>query len=271
MKAELMEQIDSIPMLPETVQKVEAVYNNPDSDMSEMADAIKQDPVVTAYILRTANSPMYGLSRTVTDVAQAVSLLGKDVVRAFTIASAANTCMTIDLSPYRITQADYFAHSQMQNALVSRWVSKVDSSMLGNLSLASLLLELGKVVISRYSIEFGKTDVLQNALSRNGTTVAEAEIEVCGSKSEDVTATLFFRWHFSADLVHLIRFADEPEDASDDEIREMAKFLKVAKEAITIDGKITDATLKNARVLIEEYGMNQDHFDSAVEKVMMAA
>jgi hypothetical protein len=30
-----------------------------------MADAIKNDPIITAYILKTANSPMYGLSRTV--------------------------------------------------------------------------------------------------------------------------------------------------------------------------------------------------------------
>ena len=89
MKPELMEQIEHVPMLPETVQKVEAVFNNPDKGISDMADAIKDDPIITAYILKTANSPMYGLSRTVTDVAHAISLLGKETVRTFTIASAA--------------------------------------------------------------------------------------------------------------------------------------------------------------------------------------
>jgi HD-like signal output (HDOD) protein len=265
-----MEQIEHVLMLPETVQKVEAVYNDPNSGVAEMANAVKEDPIITAYILKTANSPMYGLSRTVTDVAQAISLLGKDTVRTFTIASAANTCMDIDLSPYGMTQSNYLARAQLQNALVSRWVSKVDRSLLGHLSLASFLLELGKIVISRYLIESHQGALLSDSLAK-GDTTKKAEIGACGSKSEDVTATLFYRWNFDPDLVHLIRYANEPEDASDPETQEMAKFLKVAKEAITLEGTMTDATLKNARELIEEYGMNQNIFDETVEKILSVA
>lgn len=270
MRAELMEQIEHVPMLPETVQKVEAVFNDPNSGVVEMADAIKDDPIITAYILKTANSPMYGLSRTVTDVSHAISLLGKETVRTFTIASAANSCMDIDLSPYGMTQESYLARSQLQNALVSRWVSKVDRSLLKHLSLASFLLELGKIVISRYLIESKQGSLLSDALL-NGKSTKQAEIAACGSKSEDVTATLFYRWNFDPDLVHLIRFANEPEDASDPETQEMAKFLKVAKEAITLEGTITDATLQNARELIEEYEMDQNLFDETVDKILSAA
>lgn len=270
MRIELMEQIEHVPMLPETVQKVEMVFNNPNSTMNDMADAIKADPIITAYILKTANSPLYGLSRTVTDVAHAISLLGKEAVRTFTIASAANSCMEIDLTPYGMTKESYLARAQLQNALVSQWISKVDRSLLGHLSLASFLLELGKVVISRYLIETNQGILLTSNLAK-GISIKQAEIVACGSKSEDVTATLFFRWNFDPNLVHLIRFANEPEDASDTETQEMAKFLKVAKEAITLDGKITEASLKYAHELIEEYGMNQNLFDEAVEKILTAA
>jgi HD-like signal output (HDOD) protein len=169
-----------------------------------------------------------------------------------------------------MTKETYLARSQLQNALVSRWVSKVDRSLLGHLSLASFLLELGKVVISRYLIESKQTALLSDSL-KEGSSIKQSEIAACGSKSEDVTATLFFRWNFDPDLVHLIRFANEPEDASDPETQEMAKFLKVAKEAINLDGTITDVTLKNARELIEEYGMNQNLFDEAVDKIRSAA
>ncbi|MBV5320456.1 MAG: hypothetical protein JZU62_02115 [Sulfuricurvum sp.] len=57
--------------------------------------------------------------------------------------------MELDLSPYWMSKESYLERSQLQNAFVSRWVSKVDRSLLGHLSLASFLLELGKVVISR--------------------------------------------------------------------------------------------------------------------------
>lgn len=269
MRIELMEQIENVPMLPETVQKVERVFNDLNATVSDMADAIKNDPIITAYILKTANSPMYGLSRTVNDITTAISLLGREAVRTFTIASAANSSMEIDLSPYGMNKETYLARSQLQNALVSRWVSKIDRSILGHLSLASFLLELGKVVISRYLIQSNQSELLSENLEK-GISVKQAEIVACGSKSEDVTATLFFRWNFDPDLVHLIRFANEPEDASDAETQEMAKYLKVAKEAIGLDGKITDETLKTAHELIKEYGMNQNLFDEAIEKVLAA-
>lgn len=265
-----METIEQVPMLPETVQKVERVYNDPNAGIVEMAAAIKDDPILTAYILKTANSPLYGLSRTVTDVSHAISLLGKEAVRTFTIASAANNCMSVDLSPYGMNMDTYMRRAQLQNALVSRWVAKVDRSMLGNLSLASFLLELGKVVISRYLIDSKQVDLLKENLSK-GASVEESEIAACGSKSEDVTATLFWRWNFDPNLVHLIRFANEPEDASDVETQEMAKFLKVAKEAINLEGNITDQTLKNAHELLTDYGLSSNPFDEAVEKIHSVA
>ena len=118
-------------------------------------------------------------------------------------------------------------------------------------------------------IQSNQSELLSENLEK-GISVKQAEIVACGSKSEDVTATLFFRWNFDPDLVHLIRFANEPEDASDMETQEMAKYLKVAKEAIGLDGKITDETLKTAHELIKEYGMNQNLFDEAIEKVLAA-
>ena len=75
-------------------------------------------------------------------------------------------------------------------------VSKVDRSMLGHLSLASFLLELGKVVISRYLIESKQTAVLSENLQK-GTTVKQAEIAACGSKSEDVTVITSYSIHYT--------------------------------------------------------------------------
>ena len=76
----LLENINAIPPLPESVQEVERVYNNPDSTLEDMQQAIEKDPLLTASILRIVNSPMYGVSRTITNVLQAISLLGKGTV-----------------------------------------------------------------------------------------------------------------------------------------------------------------------------------------------
>ena len=270
MKQELLSLVEQIHMLPETVRKIEEIFHDPASDMMAMADAIKQDPLISSYILKTANSPLYGMSRTITDVSHAVSLLGREMVRTFAIASAANNAMPIDLTPYGITTNHYLRKAQLQNALVSRWVSKVDRKHLSYLSLASFLLELGKVVISQYLITTNQSNNLAETLKK-GVKLENAEIEACGSKAEDVTATIFNRWNFDPDLVHLIRFANEPEDASDPEIQEMAKFLKVAKEAISIYGDITDETLHEAQILLEEYQLDPEPFNEVIEKLRATA
>jgi HD-like signal output (HDOD) protein len=44
---------------------------------------------------------MYGIKSTISDIRQAISLLGKDVVRTFAIVSVVNSTFEIDLSPYK--------------------------------------------------------------------------------------------------------------------------------------------------------------------------
>ena len=76
MKPELIELIEKIPMLPESIQKIETVYQNPNAAAMDMVKAIQSDPLLIARILKLANSPLYGLSRSVTDISHAISLLG---------------------------------------------------------------------------------------------------------------------------------------------------------------------------------------------------
>jgi len=270
MKPELLQMIEQVPMLPDTVQKIELAYSNPDGTIKDMADAIKGDPLITAFILKTANSPMYGLSRSVTDIEHAVSLLGKDTVRTFAIAASANSCFEFDLSPYGMSVDTYMKRAQIQNALVTRWVGKVDKDKLKYLSLASFLLELGKVIISKYLITYKQASLLSEAI-KSADTIQQAEIEAVGAKSEDITASLFFKWHFDPELVHLVRFANEPMEAYDEETQAMAKFLKVAKESVDLSGSITENSLAKAKALLEEYELEHDVFESVINSLQEAA
>lgn len=269
MKPELLERIEQIPMLPETVQKVEAVFQNPHATTHDMVKAIQSDPLLIARILKLANSPLYGLSRSVTDIAHAIALLGRDMVRTFVIASAANETIAIDLTPYGLTPDDYLNRAQLQNALASRWASKIDRQSLPYVSLGSYLLELGRVVISRYLLDTKQSEGFASAI-HNGKGLKEMEVEYCGAKSEDVTATIFNHWKFQPDLIYVIRYANEPEDAADEELRTASKILKVCKEAVSSNGTFTDVSLAAARETLNELEMELAPFDEAVAKIQEA-
>jgi HD-like signal output (HDOD) protein len=270
MKPELIELIEKIPMLPETIQKIEAVFQNPNAAANDMVKAIQSDPLLIARILKLANSPLYGLSRSVTDISHAISLLGRDLVRTFAIAGAANDAMPLDLSPYGVTKDEYLDRAQLQHALAVGLAMKLSRSSLPHVSLGAYLLELGHVAISRYLIESKQTVAFQEALQSN-TCITKIELETCGAKSEDVTATIFNHWKFQPDLIYIIRHANEPEDASDEVLQIASKILKIAKESISMSGKLTDESIQIGRDLMDEYGLAANVYDEVIEKLRSAA
>jgi len=266
MKKELIERIEHIPMLPESIGAIERVYADTESSVADMAAAIESDPTMVANILKLANSPLYGLSREVSTIQQAVSLLGKDTVRNFAIHIAATSTVPIDVSPYGISAAQYGRRIELVSALLSRWLAKVDRSLLGSVGLAAFLSDIGEVVISHYLKESGESETFSAILKERG--VDEAERRTCGSRSSDVAATLFHRWHFSSDLVHLVRFAAAPEDAADEETKKGARYLHVAKVLVAPNGEITDERIKEAYALLEEYGFQEAPFEEALNAIL---
>ncbi|BBG64807.1 hypothetical protein NNO_0105 [Hydrogenimonas sp.] len=266
MRKELVEQIEHIPMLPESIGAIERVYSDKESSVADMAKAIEGDPTMAANILKLANSPLYGLSRKVADIQQAVSLLGKDAVRNFAIHLAATSTVPVDVSPYGVSAAEYSRRLELASAFLNRWLARTDRSLLGSVGLAAFLSDIGQVVISHYLAQSGQSGRFSEIVKERG--IRQAELEVCGSRNEDVAATLFHKWHFSADLVHLVRFATSPDDAADEETARGARYLNVAKSLVSPDGKIGDENIKRAYELVEEYGMAEKPFEDALNAVL---
>ncbi len=270
MNNEIIKLLGKVPELPKATLHIESVYKNPESSIADLADAIVQCPITTAFIMKIANSPYYGFARSVTDISHAVSLFGKDTVRSFAIASATNNIILADLSPYGISTSTYSKRARIQNALVTRWVSKIDRGLLRCLSLASFLLELGMIVISEFVIMNRKIVAFKEAL-RSEPTLREAEIKICGISHEKVTAMMFEKWGFEKELVELLNNSIKPETAPNSEIARMSKYLQIAKTAITLDASITKETLEEAYKLLDSHELAREPFDDAVSAMLQVA
>ena len=62
--------------LPTVTVRVLELTRNPQVDAHALKDCIENDPALTVKILRVVNSSLFGLSRTVSDLSQALALLG---------------------------------------------------------------------------------------------------------------------------------------------------------------------------------------------------
>lgn len=263
----LLDQIDNIPPLPESVQAVESVYQDLDSTFEDMQKVIEKDPFLTADILRIVNSPMYGMKRKITRVGQAIALLGKDAIRTFVLNTVVNTSFEIDLSPYNITKEQFSLACEKQLALVLNWM-RSKPEYIAVLAPAAFLVDLGRVLISKSILEEHKESIIQKALD-DGQSIVAAEKLASGVDVTDITARLFHHWHLDEQINYIIRCSDNPDETSDDE-KEMAAILRAVRKTVLFNGMINEESIANAKTVIAEYNLDLQGYEKALEKVISA-
>ncbi len=263
MTEEILKKIKQLPPLPESAMQIEAVYQNPDSSFNDMVKILEKDPLLTADILKAANSPLYGFSREINAISQAVGLFGMGTVRGFALASIVKKSFNLDLSAYGISNDMFSALSKKQHGLMTAWCLRKENKLLGVLSPAAFLVEIGKVLIAQQIITDGKEEAFRDALV-NLQDVEAAEREIVGADTPEVSATIFAQWKFEEGLVDVIRNCQNPQNAEEEDKRP-AKILHVVRVAVPINGTLTDASIEAAKVLIKKYGLDMESFDTAIE------
>lgn len=266
MTEEILKKIKQLPPLPESAMQIEAVYQNPDSTFNDMVKILETDPLLTADILKAANSPLYGFSREINAISQAVGLFGMGTVRGFALASIVKKSFALDLSPYGITDDMFSMLSKKQHALVTAWCLRKENKLMGVLSPAAFLVEIGKVLIAQQIIADNKQEAFRDAL-KELQDVEEAEKEVVGVDTPEVSASIFSQWKFEANLIDVIGHCEDPDKAENEETKRAAQILHVVRITVPINGVVTDASIATAKELIEQYGLDLESFEKALENL----
>lgn len=267
MTEEILKKIKQLPPLPESAMQIEAVYQNPDSSFNDMVKILEKDPLLTADILKAANSPLYGFSREINAISQAVGLFGMGTVRGFALASIVKKSFTLDLSAYGIDNDMFSMLSKKQHGLVTSWCIKKENKLLGILSPAAFLVEIGKVLIAQQIMADGKTAEFGELMKSLGN-VEAAEREVVGSDTPEVSSSIFAQWKFEEGLVEVIKNAQEPLKAPE-EYQRAASILHVVRTAVLINGLITDESVAAAKELVSKYALDMPSFETAIENARL--
>lgn len=84
----LLKQPNALPSAPKVVRKLMETFEQDEVDLMRAASLIEDDPVLTAKLLKMANSAFFGLHRSVTSARDAISVMGLIKVRALVIGAA---------------------------------------------------------------------------------------------------------------------------------------------------------------------------------------
>lgn len=244
MKISIIESIKSLPPLSTTIIEINRIYADESATIKDMAEAIEQDPMIVANILKIANSPLYGFGREIKSVMQAVTLFGMSLTRSIAVGNSIRKLLNVDMQPYCIT-SDEFAHiSSLQAALILNWYKKIDKHKAEELYLAALLQEMGKILIASQVIQEDEAVSFASEIETSYN-IALVEKTYVESTSAEVTAMIFEHWGFDTHFISMIRYSDDPSLAPDD-IKEYATALNIVKTAISVNKPFSEISLNIA-------------------------
>lgn len=254
-------EIKSLPPLPASIVKIQELCMSSDTDIDELARVIEADPMLSANILKSVNSPLYGMSKEISSIPQAVMLFGISMIRGFAAANAIKKTVPVDLNPYGKTIDDLGRISTLQATLVREWYRNVDKSMLPLLQSAAFLMELGKLVASIKLIGSGSAERFKEALAQ-GKAIGEAERDLLGMSSYEIAAMMFEHWNFESALTEALKAISDPSSSN-----RYAQVLRVVSEAVDFRDALGTEGIRKAVETIEALGLNRSAFEDAVQTI----
>jgi len=80
-----------LPTIPAVVQKLIVALRDPDVDTRKIGEALAQDPVLSAKVLRLANSSFFGGQRSMASIDAAIALIGIQALNRLIVASGVSS------------------------------------------------------------------------------------------------------------------------------------------------------------------------------------
>jgi len=208
----LIARLKSIPTLPAVALRVLEITANTKSSANDLMEIISPDVSLTAKILKIANSPFYGLTREVSSLQHAVTILGFKEIRNLVISTVAFDSFKNLEHDGKFDINKFWEHS-FYCALAAKAIA-VDLEIESNeLFVAGLVHDIGKLAMYvTFPSEFMMQLEIMNPLKIKYTSF-ETEKEVFGMTHDEVGMKLLKKWMFPENLLTAVGYHHRPQDA----------------------------------------------------------
>jgi HD-like signal output (HDOD) protein len=250
--------ITNLPTLPQVAVRLMRIVNDPVTSSSDVAAIVGQDMSLTAKVLRLANSAFYGIPRTITNLNNAVVILGLRVINTMVLSLTVFDMFPQDKHHALFDRAAFWKHS-LGCGLISKFLAqRMKKFVLFDAEeafCAGLLHDVGKVVMEQYlHDDFRKALVLAR---EKKVAFCDAEKQSLGYTHTDVAAWLTGGWELPAELHAPLVYHHSPRNAGQCvdcvSLCHYADYL-CYKEDLTIDKAVPPPTLD--RSLVDHLGLS---------------
>jgi HD-like signal output (HDOD) protein len=186
------------------VAKISRMVENPETSAAEVGRLISQDQVLSAKVLRMANSAFFGMSRKISSISQALVILGFEVVKGLVLTSS-----VFDM--IQKSMAGLWEHSigcAAASGAVATLLGRDDAE---EILVAGLLHDLGKVVLALNLPEEMK--LVREKVKNDNISFYEAETQILDFDHCELGQWLAEHWNLPESLSEPMRLHHRPEKA----------------------------------------------------------
>lgn len=227
---QLLDEVVTLPSLPDTVVQLNQMLSDPDCSMAEVAKAISMDPSIALKTLRLVNSAYYGLGQEVKTVDQAVVMLGAKVIKNLVL--TASVFDTFEGSIGRFLEHCISAGVAMK-VFASQGPLKRDLESPDEAFVIGLLHDIGKVIIRQFLPD--ETDRIARLVQEKHLSWHHAELEVIGVDHATLGARLAQKWKLNKGIVAAIAYHHDVAACPED-YKRLAGTLAVADHFVSCAG-----------------------------------
>lgn len=225
--AQLLNHSRQLYSLPGVVVEVLELTNAPQLDTNRLKECIERDPALTTKLLRVVNSSLFGLSRRVSDLSQALAVLGTKPLKMLVLGFGLPEPLFAGVA--RDVLVQYWKHT-LTRAVAARELSERVWNLPGDeLFVIGLLKDLGRLVLIQ-GLGQPYIEVLRKA-DWPRREVRTLERRLIGFDHVQLTAGLLEQWGLPESLVAAVQWpdaCDEIELLSGD-VRPQAEILYLAE------------------------------------------
>jgi len=203
-------RIDTLPSMPASCTEIMTELQSEEASIQRVADLIANDLGMAAKILQMVNSAFFGLYRRVTDVKNAVMLLGLDAIKALVLSINVFSAFNTRKIPFFDFEG-LWRHSLAAGGYARRVMTLAtgDRDRAAAAFLAGMLHDIGKLILA---VNFSATyrELLREAPASAGERMAR-EREMIGTTHAEIGAYLMGLWGLAPPILTAIAFHHCPQ------------------------------------------------------------
>lgn len=269
-RAEILKRIEKavdLPTLPGIFTKISSLLNSTGSSAKDIADIMKDDPALTARLLKVTNSAAFGGSEPISSVTQAVARLGfvkmGEIARSLSVLKLFTGGEVVD---YR----EFWRHSlsvASATSLIPRHLGK-GADAPEELFTAGLLHDIGIFVLEQYTGDLYRS--VASMARETGQPLNAAEQQLMQIDHAEVGCILLKKWHIPESIAEAVRTHHEPYRHSDSHLFQTSELVKQANFICTTQGATNGISAPLTACSNEDWirhGFTPDDVPSLLSKV----